>query len=257
MLSFSKVSRVFLSDDKPFLALHDVNLEVPRGKFVSLIGPSGCGKSTLLNLAAGLLRPTTGVVRYEGINVQGVNAKAGYITQRDNLLPWRTVRRNVEISLEIQRVPRSERAQRVDETLARVGLADFASHYPAQLSGGMRKRAGLARTLVYGPETLLMDEPFAALDAILRLAMQRDLMKMWEADGRTVLFVTHDLEEAILLSDYVVVFGIQPGRILHVEPVTLPRPRDLVELRATSEFNETWDRLWGMIENQLSLRRSE
>jgi NitT/TauT family transport system ATP-binding protein len=235
-VSFRAVSKAFLGDDTAHLAIHDIDLEVTRGRFVCLLGPSGCGKSTLLNLAAGLTTASSGEVLIDGEQLHGVNNAAGFITQKDNLLPWRTVRRNIEICLEIRGVPRRTRRAAVDEMIERVGLQGFAEHYPSQLSGGMRKRVTLARTLIYEPEILLMDEPFGALDAQLRASMQAELLRLWERDRKTVLFVTHDVEEALLLADEVLVFGTKPGRIISREEVTLERPRSIDDLSLDAEF---------------------
>lgn len=249
---FDDVSQYFLDpDDEPFLAVDGIRLTVPTGRFITIIGPSGCGKSTLLNMAAGLLRPTQGRVLHRGRPIDGVNTTVGYLTQHDHLLPWRSLEKNVGLALEVQGVNVRERKRRVEEMLSLVGLEGFAKSYPAQLSGGMRKRAALARLLIYEPETLLMDEPFGALDAQLRLVLQAELLRLWESKKKTVLFVTHDLEEAILMADEVVVFGTKPGRIIHTETVDLPRPRDLAALRADPRFTVIWKRLWSLIESQL------
>lgn len=251
-LRFESVRKTFQTKGKPpFTAVKDLNLEIERGSFVCLIGPSGCGKSTLLNMAAGLDGPTAGVVEYRGAPVRQVNTDVGYMTQHHNLLPWRTVEKNISLSLEIQGVKRSERKKRVDEIIRLVGLDDSADRFPSQLSGGMQRRTALARTLIYQPTTLLMDEPFGALDAQLRLTLQRELLAIWGQQKTTVIFVTHDLEEAILLGDKVVVFGKNPGRIIHEEDIDLERPRDLVELRSEPRFMEKWERLWRLLEPQL------
>ncbi|MGE3620595.1 MAG: ABC transporter ATP-binding protein [Acidimicrobiia bacterium] len=237
----------------PFVAVRGVDLRVETGSFVCLVGPSGCGKSTLLNMAAGLMEPTEGDVRYRGVPISRLNTDVGYVTQQNNLLPWRTLERNVGLALEIQGVSRRERKERIAATLERVGLSGFGGRYPAQLSGGMQKRASLARILIYEPATLLMDEPFGPLDAQLRLSMQRELVNIWERDRKTVIFVTHDLEEAILLGDKVVVFGASPGRVIHVEDVDLPRPRDIVHLRSDPAFLSIWARLWDLLEAQIRI----
>lgn len=250
-VEYSSVARTFNGPMGSFVAVKDIDLQVGTGEFVSIIGPSGCGKSTLLNMAAGLLIPSEGAVAYSGERVRGINTDVGYVTQKDSLLPWRTVQRNVALPLELHKVSKAERNRRVAEMLRRVGLEKFANHYPSQLSGGMRQRAMLAQTWVYEPHTLLMDEPFGALDALLRTQLQQDLLEMWERDRKTIMFVTHDLEEAILMADRVVVFGAAPGTILHVEDVKFDRPRDLMELRATPEFVDTWKRLWHMLETQI------
>jgi NitT/TauT family transport system ATP-binding protein len=251
-LDYSSVGRTFTGPNGSFVAVADIDLKVERGEFICIIGPSGCGKSTLLNMAAGLLTPSVGEVRYGGKTVRGINTDVGYVTQKDSLLPWRTVEGNVALPLELHRVARAQRRQRVAEMLRRVGLDRFAGHYPSQLSGGMRKRAMLAQTWIYEPHTLLMDEPFGALDALLRTNLQSDLLSMWARDKKTIIFVTHDLEEAILLSDRVVVFGAAPGRIVHVEEIKLERPRDLMEVRTTPEFVDVWRRLWSLLEEQIN-----
>jgi NitT/TauT family transport system ATP-binding protein len=235
-----------------FTALESVNLQIRAGSFVCLVGPSGCGKSTLLNVIAGLQPVTEGHVTYRGTEIRGVNSRTGYLTQRDLLLPWRTLENNVGLALEIQHVPRDERRRRVLDMISGVGLSGFEKSYPAQLSGGMRKRATLARTLIYGPETLLMDEPFAAVDAILRVALHEMLMELWERDKSTVIFVTHDLEEALLLADQVVLFGTRPGRIVHVEEVPFARPRNLVQSRSEPEFGRMWFKLWSFLAEHTS-----
>jgi len=249
-LTFQNVSKAFVrrGSREPFIAVRDVNLEIETGRFICLIGPSGSGKSTLLNMTAGLFHPSRGKVFYNGQEIKGVNTRVGYITQADNLLSWRTLEENVGVALEIQGVSKSERRTRVAQVLGQVGLTGFEKSYPSQLSGGMRKRATLARTLIYSPETLLMDEPFGALDAMLKSQLQTELLRLWEADRKTVLFVTHDLDEAILLADEIVVFGTNPGRIVHRETVTFERPRDLIEIRNSPGFAQVWQRLWHIIE---------
>lgn len=226
------------------VALYDVNLRIPEGRFVSLVGPSGCGKSTLLNMIAGLVRPTDGAVWYKGRPLTGVNTDVGYITQDDNLLPWRTLQQNVELPLEFRGVPPAERRERAARYIARVGLAGFEHHYPHELSGGMRKRASLIRTLVYEPSVLLMDEPFGALDAQTRVLMQDELLRLWEGSGKTIVFVTHDLVEAIALSDEVVLFSRSPGTVKRVYPVPLRRPRDVFHVHADPEFPHFYRTLW-------------
>jgi NitT/TauT family transport system ATP-binding protein len=236
-VEFRGVSKAFLGDQAAaHLALHNVSQVIPRGRFVCLLGPSGCGKSTLLNLAAGLATPSLGEVLVGGKPLRGVNHAAGFITQKDNLLPWRTVRRNIEICLEIRGVSRRERRERTAEIIETVGLQGFADHYPSQLSGGMRKRVTLARTWIYEPETMLMDEPFGALDAQLRASMQSELVRLWERDRKTVLFVTHDVEEALLLADEILVFGTRPGRIVRREDVKIERPRSIDDLALDPSF---------------------
>jgi sulfonate transport system ATP-binding protein len=236
-----------VSQGETFVALQGVDVKIRAGTFVCFVGPSGCGKTTLLNAIAGLVPVSEGRVLYRGEEVRGVNSRTGYLTQRDLLLPWRTLENNVGLALEIQHVSHAERSRRVAEMIERVELSGFEKSYPSQLSGGMRKRATLARTLIYGPETLLMDEPFAAVDAILRVSLHEMLLQLWEREKMTVVFVTHDLEEAILLADQIVIFGSKPGRILHVEDVPFPRPRDLVISRSEPEFGRVWLKLWSYL----------
>jgi NitT/TauT family transport system ATP-binding protein len=251
-IEYASVGRKFDGPSGSFVAVQDIDLTIEQGEFVCVIGPSGCGKSTLLNMAAGLMEPTTGHVSYQGEKVSAINTDVGYVTQKDSLLPWRTVEGNVTLPLELHNVPRSERPDRIKRILHQVGLSKFAGHYPSQLSGGMRKRVMLAQTWVYRPHTLLMDEPFGALDAQLRTNLQTDLLSTWAKDKTTIVFVTHDLEEAILLADRVVVFGAAPGRIIHVEKINFERPRDLMEVRTTPEFVDVWKRLWGLLEEQIN-----
>lgn len=227
------------------LAIHDVNISIREGEVACLIGPSGCGKSTFLNVAAGLLPPTYGDVWYAGAPVRGINRRVGYITQQDNLLPWRTVRKNVEIGLEIARLPRRERAERVDKVLELVGLSDAQGSYPSQLSGGMRSRTSLARTLVMEPATLLMDEPFAALDAQLRVRLQGELLAIKERTGVTIVFVTHDLDEAIAVADRVLVLSAGPAsKVRRVYEVPFHHPRRMTDLRSDPRYAELWSGMW-------------
>ncbi|HZV50103.1 MAG TPA: ABC transporter ATP-binding protein [Candidatus Dormibacteraeota bacterium] len=237
------------------LALEDVSLSVPRGEFWSIIGPSGCGKSTILNLIAGLSAPTDGTVLYDGRVVRGVNTDVGYVTQDDNLLPWRTLQANVELALELRGVPAAQRAERSRELIGRVGLSGFERHYPAELSGGMRKRASIIRTLIYETPVILMDEPFGPLDAQTRLVLQDDLLRLWERSRRTILFVTHDLVEAIALSDRVVVMSAAPGRIKRVYDVGIPRPRDVFHIHGAPGFSLVYDRLWADISDEIAVSR--
>ena len=200
-------------------------------------------------MAAGLLAPSAGSVLYRGAPVPSPNTDVGYMTQRDTLLPWRTVEDNVAIALELRGESReADRHQRAHQWLARMGLAGFETSYPAQLSGGMRRRVSMARTLAYEPETILMDEPFGALDAQLRLVMHDELLKLWTGTRKTIVFVTHDLAEALTLADRVAVFSARPGRIRAIETVDLPRPRDVFRIRFDPRFGELHDRLWSYLE---------
>ncbi len=235
-------------------ALQPVDLTVGDQEFVALVGPSGCGKSTTLNLVAGLLRPSRGQVLYDGAPVTTLNRRVGYITQKDPLLPWRTAAANIVVALELQSraVPRAEAQERVAQLIDLVGLRGFENHYPAELSGGMRKRVALARTLIYEPECLLMDEPFGALDAQLKLLMQDQLQQLVHQRRMTVLFVTHDLGEAIALADRVVVFSARPGRIRAVRDVVLPRPRDVFKMRFTEDFGRLHEQLWDELKDEVA-----
>ncbi|TAK36532.1 MAG: ABC transporter ATP-binding protein [Chloroflexota bacterium] len=252
-IELSCVTKTFKKDKQIIEALQDVSLTIDKGELVAFIGPSGCGKSTVLNLVTGLVPPTAGVVRYDGQQVTQTNTRAGYMTQRDNLIPWLTVRDNIALALEIRGIKGSERKQRAAEFAQLVGVAEFERHYPAELSGGMRQRVALARTLIYQPETLLMDEPFSALDAQTRLIMQDQFLKLWEASRQTVIFVTHDLTEAIALADRLVVFSARPGRIRKEFKVPFDRPRDVFALPSNPEFSRFYGQVWSNLEVRGSL----
>jgi NitT/TauT family transport system ATP-binding protein len=241
---FTHVAKRFATRGRVVDALADVSLEVAPGEFVALIGPSGCGKSTLLNMTAGIATPSSGAIRYAGKVVDGVNRDVGYMTQQDSLLPWRTTEANVMLPLLLRGASRAAARAKANAQLARVGLGGFAQHYPAELSGGMRKRAALAQLLVYEPETLLLDEPFGALDAQLKLVLAGELAELHARTRQTVLFVTHDLAEAIALADRVIVFTGRPGRIKRVESVDLPRPRDMFRVRFERHFQRLHETLW-------------
>ena len=231
-------------------AMGPTSLQIRKGEFLAIVGPSGCGKSTLLNMVAGMLRPASGTVRYQGVAVDGTNRDVGYITQKNYCLPWRTVEGNVRLPLEFRGIPRGERAGRVQRALAQVGLAGFEKAYPRQLSGGMLQRVMIARTLAYEPHTYLMDEPFGSLDAQLRMRMHGELLKLWQATGATFLFVTHDLQEAITLADRVVVLSRRPGRPKLVLQIALPRPRDVVDIHADPAFGAYFKQLWAALDAQ-------
>ncbi len=236
----------------PLLALENVTLAARPGEFISLVGPSGCGKSTVLNLLAGLIRPSAGEVTYQGRPVDGVNTEVGYITQDDNLLPWRSVLRNVEFGLELRGIPRRERRERAGEFIRLVGLDGFEDHYPHELSGGMRKRAGIVRTLAFDSGVVLMDEPFGPLDAQTRVILQDELLKLWDRQRPAVLFVTHDLVEAITLSDRILTFTGRPGTIKREYEVDLPRPRDVFHIHDLPSFKDLYDALWDDIRVEIA-----
>lgn len=221
------------------LALQHVNLDVQKGEFISLVGPSGCGKTTLLRLIADLLEPSEGIVKVAGMTPREVRLqqKFGIVFQKGVLFDWRTVKKNVEMPLEIMKWRPDERSARADKMLEMVGLTEFAQHYPQQLSGGMQQRVGIARAFAIRPEILLMDEPFSALDEFTKEKLQQDLLRIWSKDKKTVIFVTHNIAEAVYLSDRICVLSPHPGRLSAVIDVDLPRPRSL-EMRDTQQFTE-------------------
>jgi ABC-type nitrate/sulfonate/bicarbonate transport system ATPase subunit len=224
-LRINAVSMDFGTPTGVFQALAPITLSIPAGRFVSLIGPSGCGKSTIFNIIAGLLEPTGGQVLIDGIDATGTIGRVGYMLQKDLLLPWRSVLDNVVLGMEIQGVPLREARSRALPLLRRYGLSGFEYLHPSSLSGGMRQRAALLRTLLFDTDVMLLDEPFGALDAQTKLQMQEWLMRLWADFGKTVVFVTHDVEEAIYLSDEVHVMAGRPGRIVETIPVAIERPR--------------------------------
>jgi sulfonate transport system ATP-binding protein len=225
-----------------------VSFEVFDKEFVAIVGPSGCGKSTILNMIGGLVAPGAGVVEIDGVRVTGrVPAKVGYVFQKDTVFPWRTVARNIAVGLEYRGLSRAEQERRVRDAIALAGLTGFEDAFPATLSGGMRQRVALMRTLVVEPEILLMDEPFGALDTHTKINLHAELLGLWEARHQTVVFVTHDLSEAITLADRIVVMTRRPGRVKLVHEVKLPRPRDVIKLRETDEYGHEYGRLWHVL----------
>jgi len=281
-LEFDRVSRDFATPDgRPYRALESISFAVGAGSFVAIVGPSGCGKSTLLNIAAGLLAPSSGrvLVGEPPADLQGLNGDATYMFQQDALLPWKTVRENVALGLTLGGVARRVAHARADAWLGRVGLQDFAEHYPSKLSGGMRKRVAMAQNWIIDRGTLLMDEPFSALDVYTRLRMETELLTLWEGRSaeslavhdpddrgrsvppppagnsparKTVVFVTHDLEEAIALADEVIVLSAGPAaRVVARHPVTLDRPRDLMELRTSPAFVDLYRAIWAVLREEV------
>ncbi|MGH9322372.1 MAG: ABC transporter ATP-binding protein [Vicinamibacteria bacterium] len=251
------VYQIFISHgragERALTALRDLSLAVARGEFVSLVGPSGCGKSTVLNLFAGLVKPVEGEILHDGRPVLGVNTRAGYVPQDDHLLPWRNALENAELAMELKGVPRRERREKARAYLERVGLAGFEKAYPHELSGGMRKRVSIVRTLAdESVNVILMDEPFGPLDAQTRLVLQDELLQLWQGSGRTVVFVTHDLVEAIALSDRIAVFSSPPGTIKSVRETGIPRPRDVFHIHQSPGFDEVYDRLWQALRSELA-----
>ena len=245
-LALEAITITFVSPDGArYTAVRDTSLRVAPGEFVSVVGPTGCGKSTLLNVAVGLLQPSAGRVSVFGEPLAGLNEKAGYLFQSEALMPWRTARGNVAAGLEFRGLERAEAQRRADEWLQRVGLRGFGERYPHQLSGGMRKRVALAQTLILDPQIILMDEPFSALDIQTRQLMENQLLELWSANRKSVVFITHDLEEAISLSDRVVVLAAGPeSHPIGEFAIDLPRPRDVAEIRLTPRFIELHGRIW-------------
>jgi NitT/TauT family transport system ATP-binding protein len=257
-LALADITCRFASRDErsdAYIAVANANLVIGRGEFVSVVGPTGCGKSTLLNVAAGLLEPSSGTVEVFGERLRaadGVNRRAGYMFQADALMPWRTGIGNVVAGLEFRGVPSAQAVAQGEEWLRRVGLAGFGDRYPHQMSGGMRKRLALAQTLILSPDILLMDEPFSALDVQTRQLMENELLALWAEDRKSVLFITHDLEEAIALSDRVVVLSAGPGtRPIGDFKVDLPRPRDVSEIRMTPAFLDLHREIWGVMKEEV------
>lgn len=236
-IKISGVNKIFHNEGKDVVALLDTSMSVEEGRFVSIIGPSGCGKSTLFNIIAGLLMPTSGQVFADGRNIVGKSGYVGYMLQKDMLLPWRTILNNIILGLEVRGVPRSQSVERALPLMEKYGLKGFDSHYPKELSGGMRQRAALLRTLLYDRDIMLLDEPFGALDAQTRLSMQTWLLEIWKDFRKTVLFVTHDIDEAIFLSDDIYVFSARPGRLKAKITVTIERPRSPEDM-TTPQFME-------------------
>ncbi|BAT59379.1 taurine import ATP-binding protein TauB [Variibacter gotjawalensis] len=241
-----------LADRGTYTAVADASLDVGDGEFVAIVGPTGCGKSTLLNVAAGLLKPSRGVADIFDAPLRGLNRQAGYLFQAEALFPWKTAQDNIAIALEISGTPRREALRRAEDWLARVGLAGFGPRFPHMLSGGQRKRVGLAQVLIRDPKILLMDEPFGPLDAQTRQIMGNLLLDLWNQDRKAVMFVTHDLEEAIALSDRVVIMSAGPAaRIIGDWRVPLSRPRDTAEIKLDPAFHRIHREIWETLKDEV------
>ena len=252
-VALSQVAVTFrLADGGTYPAVERTSLVVADGEFVAIVGPTGCGKSTLLNIAAGLIAPSAGSVDIFGAPLSGLNRQAGYFFQADALFPWKTALENVAIGLETAGTARAEARERAQKWLTRVGLADFGARYPHMLSGGQRKRVGLAQVLIRDPKILLMDEPFGPLDAQTRQIMGNLLLDLWNSDRKAVMFVTHDLEEAIALSDRVVIMSAGPAaRIIGDWKVALPRPRDIAEIKTERAFHDLHRDIWAVLKSEV------
>jgi len=249
-LALNSISMIYAQRGRRFAAIHDVSMDIDKGEFISLVGASGCGKTTLLRIVDGLIAPTAGEVRVDGQPVVRPGPDRGFVFQQDALFPWRTVLDNVIFGLEVQGKPKREALSRADDLVRLVGLSGFEQHFPHELSGGMRQRANLARALTIDPDILLMDEPFASLDAQTREIMQSELLRIWRGNKKTVLFVTHQIDEAVFLADRVVVMTTRPGQIKAILDVDIPRPRDL-SVKRTPHFLELVDAIWKMIEEEV------
>lgn len=244
-----------IEDDKgrrqQISALQDFNLDIREGEFFTILGPSGCGKSTFLNVLAGLAHKTSGSITIDGRPAEGINLHQGVVFQGYALFPWRTVLQNIEMGLEIRKVPKRERKETAEHFLDLVGLSGFAHRYPHELSGGMRQRVAIARALAYSPDLLLMDEPFAALDAQTREILQAELLHIWEAHKKTIVFITHSLDEAIYLSDRIAVMTHRPGRIKSILDVPLVRPRP-AEIRHSPQFVHLREQAWDVLRDEVA-----
>lgn len=249
-LTTVNLSKSYGKDGKPVEVLRDMNVEVRKGEFVSIVGASGCGKTTFLRLINGLIKPTSGTVAVNGRPQTSPSGDIAFVFQQDGLLPWRRVIDNTTFGPELQRKDMSAARKAAQDFLRLVGLSGFDKHYPHELSGGMRQRVNLARALTVGADVLLMDEPFAALDAQTREIMQAELMRIWKETQKTVLFVTHQIDEAVYLSDRVLILTVRPGRLKEEVVIDLPRPREL-GIKRTAEFANYVDHIWRSIEEEV------
>jgi NitT/TauT family transport system ATP-binding protein len=252
-ISFSEVQLVFAGQGRDVVALDRVSFDVPPGKITTVVGPSGCGKTTLLRLAAGLVAPSAGTVACNGVPVDSLNTAVGFVTQDSNLFPWLTALGNVEFPLAVRGVPSGERREKALHWLRLVGLDGFEHHYPSQLSGGMQKRVSIVRTLIYEPSVVLLDEPFGALDAQTRMGLHHQLLELWRERRSTMLFITHDLVEAITLSDQIVVMTRRPGKVKEIYDVPLVRPRNVFEIYLEPGFDEAYASLWKHFKSEINV----
>ncbi len=252
-IRFLDVRLTFAANEHLVQALDGVNFSVPQHKITTVVGPSGCGKTTLLRLASGLMQASGGVVEFFGAPVTGLNTKVGYVTQDSNLFPWLTAQGNAEFPLAIRGMPVKERREKARHWLDLVGLTGFEDHYPSQLSGGMQKRVAIVRTLIYEPSVVLLDEPFGALDAQTRMGLHHQLLELWREKRTTMLFITHDLVEAITLSDQIVIMTRRPGRVKETFQVPLARPRNVFEIYLEPGFDAAYASLWKHFKAELDV----
>ena len=258
-ITVRKLDKRYGSGEAGVKAVDDVSFEVKQGEFVALLGPSGCGKSTILNMVAGLIPRSGGHIAIDADEVRhgDVNRKVGYVFQRDTVFPWRTVEANIGYGLEIAGVDKAERKAKVARAIETAGLGGFGAKFPRMLSGGMRQRVALMRTLIMEPEILLMDEPFGALDTHTKLEMHKTLLEIWERERQTVLFVTHDLGEALTLASRIILLSARPGRLKEDFEVPFARPRDAVSLRESAEFGKLYSHIWHSLGEEFRRTKAE
>ena len=254
VIRVQNVSKVFHTPSQANLgALSAIELDIRPGEFVTVVGPSGCGKSTLLKLIAGFSACSTGRILFQGEELRGLNTRVGYVPQESKLFPWLTVEENVGFGLNSKRLSRADRERQISQFINLAGLSGFEKYYPSQLSGGMSKRASIVRALAYEPPVILMDEPFGPLDAQTRMVLQDELLKIWEKKRQTIIFVTHDLVEAVALADRVVVMTHRPGKIKDIIQVPMARPRNIFEIHRQDGFDEAYGRLWNIFRHELNI----
>lgn len=251
IIDLSNITKTYRSKGRSVLALKNVTLPVESGSFTTIVGPSGCGKSTLLKIIAGISLPYQGRLNYKGREITSINTDVGFVTQDSNLFPWLTLIENVELALKIRGVSKEHRSQHAQKFIDTMQLTGFETHYPYELSGGMQKRCSIIRTLIYDPDIILMDEPFGPLDAQTRLVLQDELLRIWETNKKTILFVTHDLTEAIALSDKIVLFTGRPGTVKRIFDVPLPRPRNVFEIHNEKGFTDLYHEIWSYFKTEI------
>jgi NitT/TauT family transport system ATP-binding protein len=251
-ISLKSITKRFLHSDGTVLtAVEDVNLTVGEGEFVSIVGPSGCGKTTLLNMISGLIPPSSGEISIYGEPINGIRKNVGYIFQKDALFPWKKVLENVSLALLFRKVEQSDATRMAEEWIKKVGLAGFEKYYPSQLSGGMKKRVSICMTFAYNPDIILMDEPFSGLDVQTRYLMENELLNLWAEYQKSILFITHDLSEAIALSDRVYMISANPGRILKDYKINLTRPRNVAEIHLKPLFTQLYEMMWSDLRGEV------